>query len=371
MKFQKRFWATAFTLTGSIIGAGILGLPYVFSQSGFLIGIFWLIFLGAIMMFVNLSLGEVTLRTKKIHQIPGYAGKYLGKWGKRILLLAVMFGIYSALLAYLIGEGQILSKLFFGDVKYAIYFAFGFWAVMTLLLREGLRNLKKVELWGVIVIIGIILGIFIGLSQNINPNNLNYYDVSNFFLPFGIVLFALLGFTSIPELRIEIKRREKLLKKAIIVGTLIPIILYFIFTLVFVGVLGKNISEISTLSFGNTIIVLGIFTMMTSYFVLSFSLRDIFIYDLEKRRSLAFIFVSISPILIYFFFIFFDLASFIRILGIGGAISGGITGILILLMNIKAKEKGNRVPEFSIPINWFVIGILSLILIIGIFLELF
>jgi|TARA_Y100000310_G_scaffold343232_1_gene449904 tyrosine-specific transport protein len=371
MKFTKRFFATTFTLTGSIIGAGILGLPYVFSQSGFVVGLFWLFFLGAIMIFVNLSLGEVALRTKNIHQIPGYAGKYLGIWGKRILLFAVMFGIYSALLAYLIGEGQSFSKLFFGDINYAIYFAFGFWAIMTLLLREGLRNLKKVELWGVIVIIVIIFGIFIALSQNINPSNLNYYDTSNLFLPFGIVLFSLLGFTAIPELRIMAKRKEKLLKKAIIFGTLIPIFLYFLFTLVFVGVLGKSINEISTLSFGNTIVVLGIFTMMTSYFVLSFSLRDIFIYDLGKKRSTAFLFVSISPILIYSLFVFFDLASFIKILGIGGAISGGITGILILLMNIKAKKKGNRKPEFSIPINWLIIGILSLVFTLGVLAELF
>ena len=31
---NKKFWATAFTLTGTVVGAGILGLPYVFSQSG-------------------------------------------------------------------------------------------------------------------------------------------------------------------------------------------------------------------------------------------------------------------------------------------------------------------------------------------------
>jgi hypothetical protein len=33
--YTKRFWATTFTLSGTIIGAGILGLPYVFSQSGY------------------------------------------------------------------------------------------------------------------------------------------------------------------------------------------------------------------------------------------------------------------------------------------------------------------------------------------------
>ena len=53
-------WATKLFGLG-LIGAGILGLPYVFGKSGFLIGLFWLLFLGLIIMFVNLSLGEITL----------------------------------------------------------------------------------------------------------------------------------------------------------------------------------------------------------------------------------------------------------------------------------------------------------------------
>jgi len=370
MKFKRRFWVTTFTLTGATVGAGILGLPYAFSKSGFFIGAFWLLLLGSIMIFVNLSLGEVTLRTKKIHQIPGYAKKYLGKSCEKIMYFSVMFGIYSALLAYLIGEGQSFSKLFFGHIDYAIYFAIGFWIVMTMLLHEGLKGLKKVELFGVLIIIGIIVMMFFWFSQSINISNLNYSDYSNLFFPFGIVLFALLGFTSIPELRMEIRKDEKLFKKAIFLGTLIPILLYLIFTMIFVGVLGKNVNPISTLSFGNFVVILGIFTMLTSYFVLSFSLRDIFIYDL-KKKNLTFIFVSALPLIAYLFLTFFNLIDFVKILAIGGVISGGITGILILLMNIKAKKKGDRSPEFSLPINWLIFGFLSLVFIVGILTELF
>jgi amino acid transporter len=367
---NKKFFATAFTLTGTIIGAGILGLPYVFSKSGFFIGAFWLILLGFVMLFVNLCLGEVSLRTKKIHQLPGYAEKYLGKSGKVIMFFAVIFGIYSALLAYLVGEGQSLSKLFFGTLDYSLYFAFAFWILMTLLLREGLKELKKIEFYGVMVIIGIIFTIFLWFIPEANFSNLNHYDFSNLFFPFGVILFALLGFTSIPELRREIKGDEKLLKKAIILGTLIPVFLYFIFTLIFVGVLGQNIEQVATISFGSFITILGIFTMLTSYFVLSFSLKDIFIYDLKKKK-LSFIFVSLIPFILYLSVTFFDFTDFTRILSVGGVISGGLTGILILLMNINSKKKGNRKSEFSVPINWFVIGILSLIFVFGIVVELF
>src|SRR3990167_6849935 len=138
---DKKFFSTAFTLTGTTVGAGILGLPYVFSKSGFFLGLF--------ILFINLCLGEISLRTKKIHQLPGYAEKYLGKNAERIMFFSVVFGIYSALLAYMIGEGQSLSKLFFGHLEYSFYFAIAFWLFMTIFLREGLKGLKKVALYGV------------------------------------------------------------------------------------------------------------------------------------------------------------------------------------------------------------------------------
>jgi len=341
-----------------------------FSQSGFFIGVFWLIVLGFILLLVNLYMGEVALRTKTTHQLPGYAEKYLGKRGKILMFITMAFGIYSALLAYLIGEGQSFSILFFGNLDYSIHFAIGFWFIMTLLLSQGLKELKKIELWGVLAIISIIFVIFFRFIPDVNLNNIVQYDLSNFFLPFGVVIFALLGFTSIPELRREIKGQEKLLKKAILVGTLIPVVLYIIFSYIFVGTLGKAVEQVATISFGNIIIILGIFTMLTSYFVLSFVLKDIFIFDFKKKK-LVFYFVSLFPLLLYFGVSFFNLANFVKVLGIGGVISGGLTGILILLTNIKAKEKGNRQPEFSIPINWIIIGILSIIFLLGIWFELF
>lgn len=368
--FNKKFWATAFTLSGTIIGAGILGLPYVFSKSGFLIGVFWIFVLGLILLLVNLYLGEITLRTKSIHQLPGYAEKYLGKKGKFLMFGAMAFGIYSALLAYLIGEGQSLSQLFFGDFSYSLHFAIGFWFVMTLLLRRGLKELKQIEFWGVLAIIGIILVMFLRFLPGIDSGNLMYNDFSNFFFPFGVVIFALLGFTSIPELRQEIKGQEKLLKRAIFVGALIPVFLYILFSFIFVGTFGKAVEQVATISFGNVIVILGIFTMLTSYFVLSFSLKDIFVYDFKKKKF-VFFFVSLFPLFLYLLVTLFNLANFIKILGIGGVISGGLMGILILLINFKSKKKGNRNPEFSIPINWFVIGVLSLIFILGIWFELF
>jgi amino acid permease len=369
-KVNKKFWATTFTLTGTIIGAGILGLPYVFAKSGWLAGLFWLSTIGAVMIFVNLCLGEVALRTKGRHQLSGYAQKYLGPWGKRAMFFAMLFGIYSALLAYLVGEGESLSKLLPGNIN-PLILGIAFWIVMTLLLKEGLKGLKKIETWGVIGIIVIIIGIFVGFSSKIQTQHLTIWNQPNLALPIGVVMFALLGFTSIPELREEIRGKEKLLKKAIILGSFIPIVLYILFSAIVIGVLGKDITQVATLSFGPIMTILGIFTMLTSYFVLSFSLRDTFKFDIRTSRRTNLLFTSLVPLILYVLVTEFNILGFSSILGIGGVISGGLTGILIIIINKRAKNttRGGKDPEIRMPINWPIIIILSIIFIAGIILE--
>jgi len=324
------------------------------------------------MIYLNLALGEVSLRTEGRHHLLGYAEKYLGKNGKRLMFFAIFFLIYSALLAYLIGEGQSLSRLFFGNANYSLIFGIGFWFLLSLFVYGGIKRLEKIEYFGVSFLLVTLALILILLVPNVQVSNLSWFNFSSIFLPFGIVLFSLLGFTSIPNLREEVSRNKKILKKAIVLGTAIPIVAYALFSFVFVGVLGGDIAEVATNSFsgliGKLLTLLGILTMTTAFFVLSFALRDIVDSDL-KERKFAFWIVSIIPLVLYLFVSIFNIAGFAAVLGIGGAVSGGALGILILLMNIKSKKKSDRKPEYKVPINWFLIILLSLIFIAGIVVQ--
>lgn len=374
VRINKKFWFTVFTLIGTIVGAGILGLPYVFSKSGFFIGVFWLLFLGILLLYVKLCMGEITLRTKGFHQLPGYAQIYTGKKGKLIMLFAMIFGIYSALIAYLVGGGQNLSNFFIGNLNYSIFFAIISWATMTYFLKKGIEGLKKIETYGMLTVIFIVIGLFLWFIPQLSFSNLKTIQINNFFTPFSVTLFALLGFSCIPALRKEIKGEEKLLKKAIITGVFISIVLYIVFSFIFVGVFGSKISEVATVSSGRVISLLGAFTILTSYFVLSFVLKDIFILDLKKSKFISFIFVSIIPLCLYLIISYFELFDFASILGIGGIISGGLTGIMILIMSMNAKKTSKLKPEYEMPLNWIIVFVLSLIFVVGsvfAFLEIF
>jgi len=370
-KINHKFLAAVSILVGTVIGAGILGIPYVVSQSGFLIGAAWIVILGIVILITNLYLGEIALRTKKDHQLPGYAGKYLGKTGRIIMLAAAIFGFYAALLAYLVGEGESFSSLFFGHVNYALYFGIAFWLALTWFIYHGYDALKKGESVGVAVLLLLILAISIGFAPDISLENLKYINYSNLMIPFGVILFALLGFSVLPELeKVLGKDKKNLMKKSIIWGTLIPIVVYLIFALVVVGFLGGGINEIATLSLGKFFVLLGIFTMFTSFLALSFALRDTLIWDLKISKFKAWLFTAVVPLILYFLVMFCGFATFSTILSIGGTLSGGVMGILILLMVRNAKKYGDDKPAYSIPYMWPLIILFILLFIAGIVFDL-
>ncbi len=233
---KSSFGAIA-TLIGCIIGAGILGIPYVVAKAGFIIGIIDLILIGIVMAIMHLYLGEVVLRTKGNHQLVGYAEKYLGKAGKNLMWFAMVFVIYGALVAYTIKEGHFLNALFntyFGGNPFT--YSLIFFGLMAFLVYFELNVLEKSEILMVSILLGVIFLICLFALPNINTNNLTSFNPDSFFLPYGVILFAFLGVVSIPEMKEELKENKTYLKKAIIIGCLIPLVTYIIFAAVVVGV---------------------------------------------------------------------------------------------------------------------------------------
>ena len=365
------FFVAVSVLVGTCIGAGVLGIPYVAANSGFWVAIGYILALGLIILFVNLYLGEIALRTKGNHQIIGYAKKYLGKGWKNIVEFAMIFGLFAALSAYMLGVGESISYLIRGDTTYALWAGISFGLIMAFLIKGGVKSLKKFEKIGVIIILSLlvaILGFFIG---DVSFSNLSGFYPKNLFLPFGVVLFALMSFYSVPEVRLVLKNKERYFKKAVMTGTFISVLFYILFAFIVVGFKGVNTPEVATLALGPVFIFLGILTMFTSYLSSGNALIEDFVFDERFGKNLSWFLASILPIGVFVFVEFTDFFSFTNILSIGGVVSGGILAISVLFMVKSAKKKGDRKPEYSIPANWFIIGFLSLIFLLGVVRELF
>lgn len=356
------------TLTGTAIGAGILSIPYVISKSGLLIGLLNILIFGAIILFLHLYLGEVILRTKGKHQLPGYAEKYLGKKGKILMLLSSLIFLYGALVAYVLGEGKVLSFVLFGTLNYSLLFSLIFFIIMSALIFLGLKTLEEGEKYNLFIILAIILAIFLFFISKVNLSNfvLVEKNPAMWFMPYGVILFAFLALSALPEMREEMVREEKKFKKAIIIGSIIPVVAYILFTIAVYGFTGQNTPEIATMALGKLPSLLAIFTMFGACFALGIALKELFMYDFKIKHSVSFALAMVPVLVIFLIITIFNLFDFAKWLSIVGSIAGGIAGILIMIMVKKAKEKGQRKPEYSVPLNWPIIIILSLIFIAGI-----
>ena len=356
-------------LIGTIIGAGILGIPYVVMRSGFAIGLVHLIVIAAIMIITMLYLGEIALRTKTNHHLTGYAELYLGGKGKILMFIASLIGIYSAVLAYLIGEGESLSHLFFSSADYTLPFGIAFWLALSALSYFGLKALEDGEEVGVVLIFILIISVSVMALNKIDPANLAYLNPENFFVPFGVILFAFLGFSSLPEVKRILQNKEKYMKRSIITANLIVLVIYAVFALVVLGFKGAATPQIATLALGKPFILLGIITILTSYLALSIALIDTLCFDFHLSKNKSWLITTLPPLALFVILEIFNLTNFIKVIGIGGVLSGGLTAILILFMTKRAKKFGRRKPEYQLPYSEIFTWILIAIFTIGAILE--
>jgi len=356
-------------LIGTIIGAGFLGIPYVVMLSGFPIGLLHLLIIGIIITLTMLYLGEIALRTSSNHQLSGYAEKYLGKKGKIIMIIAVAFGLYTAILAYLIGEGQSLSFLIFNNLEHSFTIGIIFWLIMSLLCYFGIKALEEGDSLGVAAIFIIVILIAILFTSKVDISNLSYTNTKYFFAPFGVVLFAYLAFSVVPEIKRILNKEKKQMKSTIIIGHIIAFLVYVLFTVIVLGFKGSSTPQLSTLALGKPFIFLGMLTMFTSYLSLSIILMDNLIYDFKISKFKSWLLTTLIPLILFIILTLTNSTSFTLVLGVGGVLSGGLMAILILFMIKSAKINGDRKPEYEMPYSSVLTWILIIIFILGATLE--
>ena len=331
-----------FMITGMTIGAGVLGVPYVVAQVGLKIGIAYILILGLVMLSLNLMLGEIAVRTKESLQISGLVGKYLGKWPKYFINILIVFGAYGALLAYVAGEGQALSALFGGN---PVVWSVVFWSIASVVVWKGLQTIKIVEKFLSVIVISIILGVSFYVLGDFKVANWIYTDLTNIFLPYGVILFALNGTPAIVEAHALLPNDQRSFKKALIIGSLIPVVVYIIFALAVVGATGLQTSEVATIGlgqkFGTGILVLSnifaVLAMSAGFIGSGIALKQNFVWDNKINKILAEFLVISVPILLFLA----GLRQFIAILSVAGGVVIGVEAIMLVFTCWQAKRKGD------------------------------
>lgn len=362
-------------LVGSVIGVGIFGLPFVFAQAGVGIALIYLVVLAAVNGTLLLAYADIIRNTKGNPRLTGLVRRYLGRGWSHVASISLFGGSWGALVAYIIIGGEFLHALFEPLIGGKVFtYQMVFYAGCALLVIGGIGFISRLEVAFVMTLLIMLALIMIGSAPHVDIQNFAYIDSSNWFLPFGVVLFAFGGIAAVPEMAQVLGRQKgKMLRPAIITGIVTVSIVYLLFSAIVTGVTGINTTEEAILGLGAAVgdwalvvgAMIGLFSVFTSFLILAVSIMDTMIYDYKWRYYQGWALAVFVPLLVFLV----GARSFIGVIGFTGGVLGSFIGLLVLYTYVKAK-KDVCTPKRCLTIPNWVLGICALVFVFGIVLTL-
>lgn len=329
-------------LIGTIIGAGIFGLPFAIAQTGLVVGLIYIAIFGSLMMVLMHMYRDIIERSDDDKHMPGHARTYLGPLGGHVMAIALIGSNIGAMLAYLIGIGEFSVTLLQSSLggSMAVYGTI-FFILGSIAILGGLTIITRIEKYMVILIMAIVAFIFVVGVPEISGQNLSQINISQAAFPFGVVLFAFGGVAALPEMKKTVGKNGSL-KSPINIAVTTAAMIYMIFSIAVIGISGVETSQEAMRGLipflGTEIIyvgaILGIVTMATSFLTLGLIIKDVLIKDYKIHPFIAWAITCLVPYALFLS----GITDFIAVLSFVGSLAGGIIGILILFMFIKSRK---------------------------------
>lgn len=354
MKKEGSIFGGVLLVAGSCIGAGMLALPVITGISGFgpSMAMFFLAWL--FMTMTGFLVLEVNLAVGYKFSLISLAEKTLGRIGKALCWVLFLFLFYSLSVAYLSASGSILNAIFgFAPWVGSLLFSTLFGVVLYI-------GVKQVDYLNRLLMVGLIISyvilVFLG-SQHIHLDYLKMHQWKYCFAAMPILIISFGFHNMIPSLAMYMKGDVKALRKIILIGSLIPLVIYFLWQAVMLGILPTHAvqtaldhGEVATSTL-QTVIgkswinlvaqLFALFAIITSFLAQSLSLVDFLSDGLKVAKvgiaRVGLIAMAIVPPLL---FAFLNPGVFIKALSMAGGLSAVILfGVMPALMVWKLRLK--------------------------------
>lgn len=371
---RRNYLLAVAILAGTIMGVGLFAIPFVANKSGLAPFFVYFAVLAAIQYYLHLLFAEVILSTKTKHRIPGLIGKYIGAKSKKLTFAVEIIGAYGSVLAYIIVGGIFLNQLLYpyfgGSVFLYSTVIFSFVSLIVFFDIKMIAGTEFILTSLMVAAIGLIAWRGFG---HIKLENYNFVEWKNVFLPYGPIFFAVGGGAAIPEVcRLLSKQKEKI-KSAIAWGTFIPAALTMIFVLVILGITGNNTSADTLSGLGMVLkngvmvfsLIFGLLAIITSYIVMSQAIEEIYQWDFGFKNKRAWFLACFVPYFLYLI----GWTDLIKIISFTGAVTGGLSGIILIWLVFKVKAKPEKISCVKCQLNLPLAYILSSLFVLGVIYE--
>lgn len=238
MKINSQFLSAMLLISGTCVGGGMLALPIDTGIYGLVPSLVFMLICWGFMTMTALYLVEVNLWMEEGVHIMTMASRLLGRFGKYLSLLLFLFMGYASLIAYVNGGGRLIENLIADLFQIPIHHWQG--AVIFILLFGsclflGAKFLGRINGILVVGMIASYIGVIVLGVSEINPL---YAMRQHWSLAFSVlpILLTIFSFQMIiPSVTPYLNRDPKQCKWAVILGTLIPLIVYTIWQIIVLG----------------------------------------------------------------------------------------------------------------------------------------
>jgi amino acid permease len=347
LTLKSNFVKSALIITAATIGSGAFALPYVVAQAGWLLTLIYFAALGAIVIAVHATYLKILAAEQEKVRLLGLGRKYFSAWGFWFGFVGIVVGLLVSFVIFLILGTQFVKLLMPSLPHLAALFIF--WLLIAVPTLVGNRRAASLEIASVLCVAAIIIFVFLSSfapSTDIRSQYIPAIDWHNFFLPFGIAIFALAGWTGIEPFyesqeKIDLRSPTELRragKFSLALGTILAVALYAMFAAGIVRsaphLTPDTISGLAAWPFWKRglIAVLCLFAIVTVSIPISHEIRNALEKDLHRGKiisQLAIIFLPLAVVLSGF-------NNFIVIIGLAGGVFVSMEYLIIIAVAKRA-----------------------------------
>ncbi len=373
--YRNKTFGSALLVGGTSIGAGMLALPLATGVGGFFSASFLLCTAFAFMLLSVFFLLEATLMSDKVNaNLITICKERLGSVGEFVAWVSFLMLLYAVAAAYLSGGGSLIADVLGAGLKTNISPNVGIFIFLAVFGFIVVFETKAVDAINRICMVG--LGAtFLFLLIFVTPHvDLSHYREGKPQYLWVAVPVVVLSFTShiiVPSLRSYLSGDVEKLKKALLFGSLIPLVFYLVWEFLIVGLLpltgeyglesiGGEAYPVAKLTDAlNAIlgvpwiaVLVGLFSffaLVTSFFGVALSLYDFLadgfkIKKTIKGRATLLVLMFTPPLL----FALFYPSGFVMALGYAGVFVAILYGILPALMVWRGRYKEHKEERFRV-----------------------
>ena len=225
-------------ITGTMIGGGILALPIITAKLGFIIGSIMIIIIWCIMTYTAVVISDISCSMPYGSSFKTIAEKYLGKPGAVIATVTSLILMYFISTAYISAVSSSLSVTFptLNQNISSLIFVIIFGSIVIL----GTRFVDYANRFFIILKILVLIILSVALNKYIEPQNLLAAPISlgsSLLIAIPVLTTSFTSHIIVPSLSDYLNKNSKDLKIVVIIGSVIPLVLYIIWVTTVLGVL--------------------------------------------------------------------------------------------------------------------------------------